>query len=137
MQNHLMRSATVNFLILSFLFMLASSCQAGSMMSWHKIANDTNEEIFVTFFEGYPVNRSYSKILRPGEIFEIKDDIQRPGYYYVFSVTKNYKKEKEIVLRKMYSWTEYFQACQEDKVDGFQITEDRLSNWERDPAPLS
>ncbi|MBI4352444.1 MAG: hypothetical protein HY593_00810 [Candidatus Omnitrophica bacterium] len=101
------------------------------MTSWHKLTNGIDEEILVTFFEGYPVNRSYSKLIKPNEVFEIKDQVDRPGHYYVISVTRNFKQE-EIVFRKMYSWHELFLASQEDKVDGFHITEERLKTWEHD-----
>ena len=123
----------ISFVSLVLLAFFTSSCQAGSMTSWHKLTNGTEEEIFVTFFEGYPVNRSYSKLIKPNEVFEIKDEVNRPGYYCVISVTKNVKQEREIVLRKMYSWHELFLASQEDKVDGFHITEERLAAWDRDP----
>lgn len=103
------------------------------MTSWHQFKNGTNGEILITLYEGYPVNQVYSKKLKPGEIFDIKDEIDKPGYFYLITVVKSRGTPDEVVYRKMLTWKEYVDALQEDKVDGFHITEERLKTWERDP----
>jgi hypothetical protein len=100
-----------------------------SYTSWHKLTNGTEDALFVTLFEGFPVNRVYSDSLEPGGTFEIKDEMERPGYFFVISAGKH-SDDKYVVYRKMMSWNEYGDAQKSDNIDGFHITPERLATWD-------
>lgn len=134
MQNLRMYLIIISLLPQLFLQSFVTSCHAGSLANWHVFLNKTAEEVFVTFFEGYPVSRVYSKLVKPGEKFEIDDQIERPSHYFVVSVTRNHgQRDKRIVYWKVFSLLEYSNTVIADKNDGFHITDERLATWEHDP----